>query len=274
MIKVSSVRLCCIWKVRFTLRTSNFTRFQGCDLTQLATSNISQGIPLTQFLIFSRHCLTPTSQHEAMNATRFYWAKLQGATNQFQESKTEEMLHKVQNNCCELINEFRCPRLVRIDAYLGAIGNAVCPKPYIRTESNLFGRNYAFSATRTITDSRKRTSISPSSSSPNASRARSQATAIALSRFLPSAGREWRLCYKSVLRGEEEWKAQGKDVLTENEWYEIVEGKLETQTASCWVCETGLRRHSTVLILDATGGRLENNAEPLEVATVSRVTGT
>jgi hypothetical protein len=30
-----------------------------------------------------------------MNATSFYWAKLQGVTDQFQESKTEETLHKV-----------------------------------------------------------------------------------------------------------------------------------------------------------------------------------
>jgi hypothetical protein len=69
-----------------------------------------------------------------MNATRFYWAKLEGARNLFlgskveQTSKTEETLHKVQNTCCELINEFRCPRLVQIEARVGTIDTTVCPK--------------------------------------------------------------------------------------------------------------------------------------------------
>jgi hypothetical protein len=63
-----------------------------------------------------------------MNATRLYWAKLEGATDQFRESKTEGTLHKVQNTCCELVNEFRCPRLVQIDAYASTIDTAVCSK--------------------------------------------------------------------------------------------------------------------------------------------------
>ena len=73
-----------------------------------------------------------------MNATRFYWAKLQGAEDQFLEleSKTEEaaqhnvqntnqVLHNVQNTCCELINEFRCPRFVQIEARVGNIHTIV-----------------------------------------------------------------------------------------------------------------------------------------------------
>lgn len=52
------------------------------------------------------------------NAARFYWAKLEGATNMFQESKTktEEDLDHVQDICCQLFNEFRCPRLCQIEA--------------------------------------------------------------------------------------------------------------------------------------------------------------
>jgi hypothetical protein len=63
-----------------------------------------------------------------MNATRFYWAKLQGATDQFEESKTEETLHKVQNTCCELVNEFRCPRLLQIDVYVSTVDTPVPSK--------------------------------------------------------------------------------------------------------------------------------------------------
>lgn len=66
-----------------------------------------------------------------MNATRFYWAKLAGVNDQFQESKTKETLHEVQNTCCELVNEFRCPRLVRIDAYVSIVETAICPKLYL-----------------------------------------------------------------------------------------------------------------------------------------------
>jgi hypothetical protein len=57
-----------------------------------------------------------------MNAAHFYWAKLEGAINTFQasEDKTNNRLNYVQNICCELINEFRCPRLVQIEARVSA----------------------------------------------------------------------------------------------------------------------------------------------------------
>jgi len=122
-----------------------------------------------------------------MNATRFYWDKLQGATDQFRESKTEETLHTVQNTCCELVNEFRCPRLVQIDAYVGIIGIIAC---FACTNINLLGRNYALSAILTTTGSLKRTSISLSNLLPNAKRVLSQAIARGLWQFLESAGRE------------------------------------------------------------------------------------
>jgi hypothetical protein len=53
-----------------------------------------------------------------MNAARFYWDKLEGVNNVFKasEDKTDKGLDYFQNICCELINEFRCPRLVQIEA--------------------------------------------------------------------------------------------------------------------------------------------------------------
>lgn len=64
-----------------------------------------------------------TSPPSTINAARFYWAKLQGATNIFQasENKTDDGFDYVQNICCELINEFRCPRLVQIEAFVSVL---------------------------------------------------------------------------------------------------------------------------------------------------------
>jgi hypothetical protein len=80
-----------------------------------------------------------------MNATRFYWAKLEGAKNLFlmskteETSKTEKTLHKVQNTCCELINEFRCPRFAQIEAHVGTVDNTVCPKLQLQLRYTMHG---------------------------------------------------------------------------------------------------------------------------------------
>lgn len=52
------------------------------------------------------------------NAARFYWAKIEGATNKFHDSKNEAELDNAQDICCQLINEIRCPRFCQIEAYV------------------------------------------------------------------------------------------------------------------------------------------------------------
>jgi hypothetical protein len=52
------------------------------------------------------------------NLTRFYWAKLQGASNLFQKHKTEDDLDKVQDICCQLVSESQCPQLCQIEAFV------------------------------------------------------------------------------------------------------------------------------------------------------------
>jgi hypothetical protein len=50
------------------------------------------------------------------NAARFYWAKLKRASDIFQGRRTEGQLDRVQDICCQLVNEFKCPRLCQIEA--------------------------------------------------------------------------------------------------------------------------------------------------------------
>jgi hypothetical protein len=47
------------------------------------------------------------------NATRFYWSQIQVAATMF---RNDDDLDEIQDRCCELINESRCPRLVQIEA--------------------------------------------------------------------------------------------------------------------------------------------------------------
>lgn len=51
------------------------------------------------------------------NAARFYWAKLEKAKNMLQASKNTADLDNAQDVCCQLVNEFRCPRLCQIEAW-------------------------------------------------------------------------------------------------------------------------------------------------------------
>jgi hypothetical protein len=46
------------------------------------------------------------------NAARFYWGKLERATAIFEKGNNEE----AKDICCQLINEFRCPRFCQVDA--------------------------------------------------------------------------------------------------------------------------------------------------------------
>lgn len=81
------------------------------------------------------------------NAARFYWAKLEGATNKFRESKTEAELDNVQDICCQLFNEVRCPRLCQIEARVRSTH---------KTHHRLFAdmrRNYDPNVSRTTTGS-------------------------------------------------------------------------------------------------------------------------
>jgi hypothetical protein len=47
------------------------------------------------------------------NAARFYWAKLKSATTLFEKGALEE----AEDVCCQLGNEFRCPRFCQIEAW-------------------------------------------------------------------------------------------------------------------------------------------------------------
>jgi hypothetical protein len=47
------------------------------------------------------------------NATRFYWSRIQLAATMFRNG---DDLDEIQDRRCELVNEFRCPRLVQIEA--------------------------------------------------------------------------------------------------------------------------------------------------------------
>jgi hypothetical protein len=59
------------------------------------------------------------------NLTRFYWAKLQGASNLFKKHKTEEDLDKVQDICCQLVSEYQCPPLCQIEAWVSFVRCAI-----------------------------------------------------------------------------------------------------------------------------------------------------
>jgi hypothetical protein len=73
-----------------------------------------------------------------MNAARLYWAQLEGATKMFQtsEDKTQDGLDYIQNICCELINEFRCPRLVQIEARVGVLQIPAESRPCFEANSH------------------------------------------------------------------------------------------------------------------------------------------
>jgi hypothetical protein len=58
------------------------------------------------------------------NLTRFYWLKFQGAVNLFQKHQTEDDLDKVQDICCQLTSESRCPPLCQIEAWVSFVHRA------------------------------------------------------------------------------------------------------------------------------------------------------
>ena len=80
----------------------------------------------------TNHFYLPPSTHSfthawsiMSNLTRFYWAKLKGASNLFQQRKIEQDLDKVQDICCQLVVEPRCPPLCRIEACVSFIRRAI-----------------------------------------------------------------------------------------------------------------------------------------------------
>jgi hypothetical protein len=60
------------------------------------------------------------------NEARFYWSMMDRAVAMYRTSDNEmEILDKVQDECCKLVNEFRCPRLIHVEAWVSF--QRVCP---------------------------------------------------------------------------------------------------------------------------------------------------
>jgi len=53
------------------------------------------------------------------NEARFYWSMKDRAVDLYRKSDNDKkILDKVQDECCKLVNEFRCPRLIHIEAWV------------------------------------------------------------------------------------------------------------------------------------------------------------
>jgi hypothetical protein len=53
------------------------------------------------------------------NEARFYWTMMDRAVEMYRKSDNDmNILDTVQDECCKLVSEFRCPRLIQIEAWV------------------------------------------------------------------------------------------------------------------------------------------------------------
>ncbi|KAM0698317.1 hypothetical protein Q7P36_001783 [Cladosporium allicinum] len=140
------------------------------------------------------------------NLTRFYWAKLKGASNLFQQRKTEHDLDKVQDICCQLVVESRCPPLCRIEAW--KLRSQCYPHNYWFAKAQL---HQAFKFIAKCEEHKE------AGDRALAALEESKRSAIAM---LKDRTDEY----------QQKWKAKGRDVApSEDEWYQIVETESSNQ---------------------------------------------
>ena len=131
------------------------------------------------------------------NAARFYWGKLERAVAIFEEGNPA----KAQDICCELGNEFRCPRFCQVEAWM--------------LHSRCFPDHYWFA--KSSLDQALEICVSCESYDK------------ATERDLQALAEKKKSVEKLLeVRREEyckHWEAKGREPPSEDEWYEIADGE-------------------------------------------------
>jgi hypothetical protein len=131
------------------------------------------------------------------NAACFYWAKIERAITTFEAGNYD----KAQDLCCELGNEFRCPRFCQVEVWM--------------LHSRCFTDNYWLA--KSSLNQALKICVSCESQS-NATERDLKALAdrkASVEKMLESRLEEYR----------QYWKAKGREPPTNDEWYEIMEGE-------------------------------------------------
>jgi hypothetical protein len=129
------------------------------------------------------------------NAARFYWGKLEKAVAIFKAGNLE----KAQDMCCELGNEFRCPRFCQVEAWM--------------LRSRCFPDNYWFA--KSSLDHALKICVSCESYK--------KATERELQALADLKGSVEKMLEGRLGEYVKHWRAKGREPPTEDEWYKIVE---------------------------------------------------
>jgi hypothetical protein len=160
-------------------------------------SRILQKILATNSKSCARHASTFKAAMSTDNAARLYRGKLEKAVTIFEAGNSGE----AQDICCELGNEFRCPRFCQVKAWM--------------LHSRCFPKNYWFA--KSSLDQALKICVYCGSYD-KATERDLQALAdlkASVGKMLEDRHEEYR----------NHWKAKGREPPSKNEWYEIADGE-------------------------------------------------